>query len=342
VLARGEIPELNALRVHNSTVYRWNRACYGLTEGKPHLRIENRILPSGPTLVDQMANAAFWFGLISALTSKFDDITRVIEFEDAKMNFLAAARHGLDAQFCWLNGETVPSARLICDRLIPMAQEGLERRGIDGNDIGRYLGIVERRVATHATGAQWIVQSLSGMRGRGPAGEQLNALTAAMVARQKEGRPVSEWKQAQLNESGGWQHNFIRVEQYMTTDLFTVSEEESLDLVACLMEWERIRHVPVEDHRHRLVGLVSYRSLLRRMARGESAGGRRQAAVAEVMTRDPITISPEASTLEAIELMRRHRIGCLPVVKDERLVGIVTERDFMNVAAELMAEQFKP
>jgi len=340
-LARGEAPELRALRVHNSTVYRWNRACYGVTEGKPHLRIENRILPAGPTVVDEIANATLWYGLITALSYKYDDITRLIEFEDAKTNFHAAGRHGLDAQLVWFNGETLPAANLICDRLLPLAREALIRRGIDAGDVERYLDIVERRVSAHATGASWALQSLSGMRGQGPLGEQLNALTAAMLARQKEGRPVAEWEPAQLVESGGWKHNFIRVEQYMSTDLFTVSEQESLDLVACLMEWEHIRHIPVEDHRHRLVGLISYRSLLRMMARGEFSGRSKQTAASEVMVANPVTISPEASTLEAIELMRRHRIGCLPVVKDERLVGVVTERDFMNVAAEMLSEQIE-
>jgi CBS-domain-containing membrane protein len=125
----------------------------------------------------------------------------------------------------------------------------------------------------------------------------------------------------------------------MSTDLFTVSEDESLDLVASLMEWERIRHVPVEDHNHKLVGLISYRSLLRLMARGMLGEGGKHVSAAEVMKTDPVTVSPEATTLEAIDLMRRHGVGCLPVVKDNRLVGIITERDLMNVASELLKEQ---
>ena len=338
-LREGRIPDLKALMLHNSTVYRWNRACYGLTGGKPHLRIENRVLPSGPTVVDQVANAAFWFGLISALSAKHDDITRMIEFEDARLNFTSAARYGLGAQFHWISGETVPAANLICDHLIPMASEGLKRRGIDESDVDRYLGVLERRVAKQYTGAQWMVQSLAEMRGRGNLSAQMNALTAAMVERQKEDKPVADWELARLEEAGGWKHNFLRVEQYMTTDIFTVGEDESLDLVACLMEWKRIRHVPVEDRHHRLVGLVSYRSLLRLMAQGGSRT--RQVPVAELMTRDTVTVSPRSSTLEAIDLMRQHKVSCLPVVKDERLVGIITERDFMNVAAELLTDQLK-
>ncbi len=339
---RGEVPDLAALKLHNGTVYRWNRACYGVSpNGRPHLRIENRVLPSGPSVADEIANATFWFGLISALSDRYEDITRVADFEDAKMNFTSAARLGLGSQLTWLNGETVSTTGLICDRLIPMAADALRARGLDSAQVDRYLSIIDRRVSSHRTGAQWHVQSLAMMRGQGTAGERLSALCAATVERQRENTPVHEWEPARLKEAGGWEHAFLRVEQYMTTDLFTVQEDEPLDLVASLMEWERIRHVPVEDHQHRLVGLVSYRALLRMMARGKLVDGGRNVAVSEVMRQNPVTVPPEASTLEAIELMRQHRVGCLPVVKDDRLVGMVTERDFMNVSAQLLEQKLK-
>ena len=125
------------------------------------------------------------------------------------------------------------------------------------------------------------------------------------------------------------------------TDLFTVTAEESLDLVASVMEWKRIRHVPVEDNRHHLVGLISYRSLLKLLARGIHGEAHKQLSVSEVMTPDPITITPDASTLEAIHTMRQNGVSCLPVVKDDRLVGVITERDLMDVAGELLEERLK-
>lgn len=339
VLEKGGVPKLKALSLHNGTVYRWNRACFGVKDDVAHLRIENRVLPSGPTVLDETANAAFWFGMIAALYDKFGDITEMIPFEDAKMNFTAAARLGLGAQFVWFQGETLPASTLICDRLVPLAAEGLKQAGIDDADAQRYLGVIERRVSTHRTGSQWLVGSLAGMRGQGIPSERLSAVTAAMARRQREGTAVSEWEPAKLEETGGWKHNFLKIEQYMTTDLFTVSPDEPLDLVASLMEWERIRHVPVEDAQHRLVGLVTYRTLIRLLSRGHDGGT--QKSVAEVMIRDPYTISPDASTLTAISVMREKGIGCLPVVKGERLVGVVTERDLMNVAAELLRQQLE-
>ena len=99
LLAKGEVPRLQALRLHNGTVYRWTRPCYGICEGKPHLRIENRILPSGPTILDEVANAAFWCGLLAGLGRLYPDIRRVMEFDTAHENFIAAARLGMRAQF---------------------------------------------------------------------------------------------------------------------------------------------------------------------------------------------------------------------------------------------------
>lgn len=340
-LERGEVPDLPALRLFNSTVYRWNRACYGITGDRPHLRIENRVLPAGPTVVDEVANAAFWFGLISAFSRQQEEVTHAFEFEKAKMNFTAAARLGLNAQFYWFDGKTIPAGRLICDRLIPMAEEGLKVLGLDEADIDRYLGVLDERVRSYRTGAQWIVQSLTDMRGRGTLGERLNALVAAMASRQKDKLPVSKWQPARLEESGGWKHEQLKVEQYMTTDLYTVHEDEPLDLVASVMEWKQIRHIPVEDREHRLVGLVSYRSLLRLVARGHDPKPGKQIPVSAVMRRNPTTIGPDVSILRAIAAMRQHRVSCLPVVRDGRLMGIITERDFMNMAAELLEENLR-
>ena len=126
----------------------------------------------------------------------------------------------------------------------------------------------------------------------------------------------------------------------MTTDLFTVHEDELVDLVAFLMDQKHIRHVLVEDDSHRIVGLVSYRSLLRLLIRGRASESD-TVPVGEVMVRDPITIPPETSTIEAIELMRDNRVSCLPVVKDGKLIGMVSERDFLPMARQLLEERLK-
>lgn len=341
MMEQGRAPSLKALQLFNSTVYRWNRACYGVSDEVAHLRIENRVLPSGPSVRDEVANAAFWFGLMSGLAEEVEDIREVIDFDTVYKNFLAAARHGLEAQLVWFDGEPVTAQKLICDTLLPLARRGLEVGGIDAADIERYLDTVEARVDSLRTGSRWQLHSLADMGEKGTLEERMAALVAATVERQRHGRPIHEWGRAEIGEAGGWKPSYLRVEQYMSTDLLTVNEEEAIDLVVNLMDWHRIHHVPVEDNEHRLIGLVSHRPLLRFLASDEGRGEEGPVPVSQVMATDLITVDPETSTLDAIDEMRRHRISCLPVVKDDRLIGIVTERDFMRIAGQLLEEMLR-
>lgn len=341
-LDQGRIPELAALRLHNSTVYRWNRVCYGVGEdGAAHLRIENRALPSGPTVQDEVANAALWFGLVSGLLAEHGDIATQMRFEDVQTNFFAAAQHGINSQQVWIGGEVYPARELLLDRLIPLARHGLEVSGIDAGDADRYLSIVRERVESGRTGAQWLLSSYAGMGAKGPQAERLCALTAAMAARQETELPGHRWELARLEEAGGWKHNFLKVEQYMKTDLITVNEDEPVELVAQLMEWNRVRHVLVEDEGNRLVGIVTRRSLLALVGTYNPDETDGPLPIREVMQPNPITVSPETPTLEAIETMRRHRISCLPVVKNGHLVGIVTEDQYMEIAGRLLEEALR-
>jgi CBS domain-containing protein/gamma-glutamylcysteine synthetase len=341
VLGRGEVPALKALRLHNGTIYRWTRPCYGILDGKPHLRIENRILPSGPTLIDEMANAAFWFGLLSGMSRLYPDIRRVMEFDVARENFVAAARLGLRAQFAWPGHHQIPADELIAKELLPIAREGLEARSIDKADIDRYLGVLEARVASKRTGSQWQLDSFAALRDQGSRAERLAAITAATIENQQTAAPVHEWPVAALEQAGGWERHFERVEQFMTSDLYTVGPDEAIELVANLMTWKKIRHVPVEDAEHRLLGLVSQRTLTRLVAERVDELGKGRISVRDVMTTDLITVAPETATLEAIALMRSHRVGSLPVLKEGRLVGIVTESDFLTISGQLLEDELR-
>ena len=285
-----------------------------------------------------MANAALWLGLMRAIGARHPEVNRMMPFENARTNFVAAARQGLGAQQTWLDGTERSAAALALDVMLPLAAEGLESVGVSEQDRTRYLGVVERRVQSGYTGSRWVLGSLGAMRHQGTEGQRLNSLTAAMVARQRAGSPVSEWTPASLDEGGQWRHNFLTVEQLMTTDLVSVAEEDPVELAANLMDWHRIRQVLVEDAAHRLVGLVSYRTILRLFAKG-AGSGLGELTVADVMKREPVCVPPDLAPLRALELMRSFGIGALPVVVDEHLVGIVTEHDFMNVAGTLLLEQ---
>ena len=334
-LEAGCVPKLQALQLHNSTVYRWNRPCYGISDGKPHLRIECRALPAGPTVLDEVANAVFWIGLVRGAREEYGDITQRLDFDDAKYNFLAASRQGLNAGFHWVDGEQVSAPELILDTLIPLARAGLEGR-VDSSELDKYLGVIQARVESRGTGSDWMIRSLQEMKHRGTRVERLAALTAATVRNQTGRKPGHEWGLAQLEEAGGWTRNYTKVEQYMATQLFTVQEDELLEMVAFLMDRKQIRHVPVEDDQHRLVGLVSYRSILRMVSEFGSEGVKETMPVRSIMDEDPITVAPETPTLEAIDIMRKHGVSCLPVVKGGKLVGLVTEADFMPIAYQLL------
>lgn len=339
-LARGDIPKLKALQLHNGTVYRWNRACYGITDGKPHLRIENRILPAGPSVVDEVANAAFWFGLVSGLNNSLEDIRTEISFDDAKSNFVAAARLGLHSQLTWFNERTWPADELIKRVLLPIAKDGLLSSGVDEADVERYLGIMRERVSGRRTGAQWILESLAKMKRDYPnstRADRLNAVVAGMTDRQMEGKPGHEWSLATIGQAKRLRSmQGTRVEHFMSTDLFTVSEEELVELVAAVMDWRRIRHILVENKRGTLVGIVTHRGVLRHLADPARSSRDDFTAVRDIMIKDPITVTSDTRTMDAIHLMREKKISALPVLQDGNLVGIITEKDFYAIANELL------
>jgi len=333
MLARGEAPPLSALFLHNGTVWPWNRACYGVSNGVAHLRIENRALPSGPTVIDEVANAAFFIGLMLAVPEAYGDISEIMEFDDAKANFFAAARYDLHAQLSWLDNKTFSAATLIRDELLPLARQGLRAANVDGSDIDQYLGIIGERVKTRQTGARWILKSLSSMDGLEPKDLRYRELTSRMLQEQKEGKPVHKWEIMSPADDIDWSQSYQTVEQFMSTDLFTVRPDDLVDLAASVMDWRHVRHVPVEDDQGRLVGLITHRALLHLLSNGRHAQAEKLLTVRDVMKTDPLTVSSSTPTLEAMEMMQGNRIGCLPVVDDGRLVGILTSYDFLAGAA---------
>ena len=338
VLARGEIPQLSALRMHNSTVWRWNRACYGVADGVAHLRIENRALPSGPTAIDEIANAALFAGLMLALPQEYGDISKRMSFDEAKSNFFRAARHGLDAQFTWIDGQTVSAPSLVLDQLLPLAQQGLESAEVGPADIHKYLGVIEERVRSRQTGARWILKSLAAMPQTGSKEVRLRQLASTMLERQKKGHPVHTWAEVKKAEPVDWKQGYRTVGQFMSTDLFTVQPDDLIDLAASVMDWRHIRHVPVENEDGKLAGLITHRNLLRLVSCGSHEKTLNSITVREVMVPHPVTVSPATPTLEAIKIMREKRIGCLLVVEAGQLVGIVTSYDFLDASAVLFQQ----
>ncbi len=335
MIEQGIMPSLNALRLHNGTVYRWNRPCYGVHDNVPHLRIENRVIPSGPTVIDEIANAAFFYGMMAGMTEQVKDIREYLPFGDVKANFLAAARDGIRAQMNWFNDSHLPVKELVLEQLLPLAREGLQEAGIDQDDIDRYLGVLHDRVSMRRTGARWALESLETMSDSGTLDQRLRSMVSSMVEQQSAGTPISQWELAEYCEEQDWRDSYRTIGQFMTQDLFTVRPDDIVDFAATLMDWRHVRHVPVEDNNGQLVGLVSHRALLRLVAQGR-VGGDREVTVQEIMNKEPVTVHPDTPTRDAIRLMRERKLACLPVTRDDKLVGIVTEHDLIIVASKLL------
>ncbi len=336
-IQEGRVPRLRALQVHNSTVYRWNRPCYGISDnGKPHLRIENRVIPAGPTTTDAAANAAFWLGAMIGMGHEYKDIRTRVSWEDVRDNFMKAAQFGIDSNFNWFNDKKISACDLVLNELLPMAKKGLQMRGVVQADIDKYMGIIEERAKLHMNGARWQLRTFTKLSKECSRDEALTVMTAAIVNNQWKDIPIHQWKMPELADLDDYRPSKLRVEEFMETDLFTAQKDDIIDLVAELMDWRKIRYMPVEDSKGTLCGLITSRLLLRYFARKNRFNGKEASMVKDIMIENPKTISPEATILEAMRMMRENRIGCLPVVQKGELIGIITEMDFLRITARLM------
>ncbi|MFC6884226.1 MULTISPECIES: glutamate--cysteine ligase [Actinomadura] len=195
VLDAGGIPELPELSLHNGTIYRWNRPIYAVVDGRPHLRVENRTLPAGPTAADIVANGAFYYGVVRMLAEEERPVWTRMSFPTAEENLHSAARRGLDATLYWPGMGDVPAAELVLRRLLPMAYEGLDRWGVDPARRDRLLGIIERRCVTGRTGSAWQVGTVEAIEESfgTPRHEALRMMTRAYVELMHTNEPVHTW-----------------------------------------------------------------------------------------------------------------------------------------------------
>ncbi len=195
LLDRGESPELAELTLHNGTVYRWNRPVYAVADGKPHLRVENRVLPAGPTLADVLANAALYYGLVRELAEADPPVWSRMPFDAAAANLVAGARSGLEAVVFWPGYGDVPVTELTLRHLLPLAASGLQRLGVSAADAGRMLSIIEQRCLVRQNGASWQVAFVRRIQDQGQAdrGEALRIMTQDYIGLMNTKEPVHTW-----------------------------------------------------------------------------------------------------------------------------------------------------
>jgi CBS domain-containing protein len=321
---------LDALNFHAGTIYRWNRMCMGMGE-TPHLRIENRILPAGPTLIDEMANTAFWLGLMLAMPDEARNLHETVHFSDAHENFMKAARSGLDISLRWFD-ETLSAKKLILEKLLPLARSGLDAHKVDPDESGRLLGIIADRVSTGRTGSEWILESFNSFNGSLSPGEASVQLTAEMVARASTGKPVHEWESideklmvSKLHCDATW-----TLEQIMDSDLITLHPDDSWAFAANLMKWNDCEHLAVVNNKEKLRGIVSKSEAQAAIADPDSG------LLGDHLRDHLVTLPVDASIEECVTLMKTKGVDCVAVLEAGALAGMVSRKHIADIAPQML------
>ena len=328
LLEKGIFPKLEALNLHNGTLYKWNRLCYGVANNVAHLRIENRYIPAGPSVKDEIANALFWVGVMQGMPVKYKDIWKVMCFDDARGNFIKAARTGIDTYFNWF-GKGYSAKKLTKKILIPIAREGLEKSNIDEEDIEYYLNIIQKRVDNNVTGSKWQIRSNRLLRQNVSRDEANILLSKAMYINQQTKKPVHQWELAKV-KSKSTIKSTDKLYKLMTTKLFVVSENDLIELVLKIMDWKNINHMPVVNKSHKIVGLIT-RSNLDSIDLTKAKN--ELLCAKDIMVKNMLTLDSENTIQEAVDIMKSKQIGCIPIIDNEELIGMFTKKDFNKITS---------
>lgn len=329
VLRNGRMPDLRSLQLHNGTTYTWNRPCYGISNNIPHLRIECRYLPAGPSVVDEMANFAFWVGLMKGMPESYRELKSNLDFRVAKANFFRAARTGMATSLDW-EGELWSAPNLVLKKLLPVAEAGLASTGISPEAIETYLGVIQDRCERQQSGSRWMVQNFQRLQKAYGRGMASSLITEAMSEQQAGGLPVHFWDDIHSTRIYPRPFRELYAKDVMSTDLFTVKEEDPVILTEQIMRWRKIRHLPVENDEGHLVGILTHSQLAAWSERGEDPFE----MVKAVMVPEPVCAAPDARLTSIREVMIEKGIGCMPIVIEQHLVGMITDTDIKGFGAE--------
>ena len=218
----------------------------------------------------------------------------------------------------------MPVQQLVMDILLPLAKSGLEKCYIKPEDITRYLSVIENRTRSAKTGSRWMISGFRTLKKKMGRDEATVTLTAAMHKRRLTAKPVHDWTEVDVKEKELVDISYEVVGNCMTTDLITAHGNDPIELVACIMEWRHIRHMPVEDISGKVIGILTRKRIDNFMASPE---GNLLATAEEVMIKDPFFVDPTYTTQEAMQFMLEKKISCLPVIQNGQLVGLLTDID---------------
>ena len=323
---QGIMPKLKALNLHNGTLYKWNRLCYGVHQNIAHLRIENRYIPSGPSVKDEIANALFWVGVMQGMPKQYEKIWRKMPFLDAKGNFINASRTGINTYFSWF-GKGMSAKKLLENIFIPMAKEGLLKSNIDEEEIDYYLSIIQKRIDKSTTGSKWIVRNKRTLRKEVSNYEANVILTEHLYKNQQQNLPVAEWKAIDIH-TNEIAKKYDRVYKIMTTEIFVVHKNDLLEFALKIMEWKTINHLPVVDKSNCVVGVLEKKQLLKLDFKTLDLSN---CIVKDYMSKNYDFVHPETPYKKIKKMIESTENSSVIVLEDEKLVGIFTENDLMKI-----------
>ncbi|WP_397446579.1 CBS domain-containing protein [Polaribacter sp. R77954] len=322
----GIIPKLKALNLHNGTLYKWNRLCYGVSENVAHLRIENRYIPAGPSVKDEIANALLWIGVMQGMPKQYEKIWNKMPFYDAKGNFINASRTGINSYFSWF-GKGISAKKLLEHILIPIAKEGLLKCNVYEAEIDYYLNIIQKRIDTSTTGSKWLIRNKRKLRKEVSMYEANVILTEHTYKNQKLNIPVAEWSSIDFHQND-IDKKYDKVYKIMTTALFVVNENDVLQLAFKIMEWKNIHHIPVINSKNVVIGVIEKRNL---EGIDFTSNKFKNKIVKHFMNKNFNIVQPEASYNKVKKMITSSNDSCIIVIKDEKLVGIFTKSDLDSI-----------
>ena len=323
---KGIMPKLKALNLHNGTLYKWNRLCYGVHENTAHLRIENRYIPSGPSVKDEIANALLWVGVMQGMPKKYQKIWKKMSFYDARGNFINAARTGINTYFNWFD-KGISAKKLLENILIPMAKEGLLKSKINESEINYYLGIIQKRIDTSTTGSKWIIRNKRKLRKKVSKYESNIILTEHIYKNQISNKVISEWNSVDFYENKS-DKKYNKLYKIMSTSIFVVHENDLIKLALKIMEWKQINHIPVVNKRNKIVGVIEKKQLDELDFSSKKV---LNMVAKNIMNKDFDVAHPEMSYKKSKELIINTKNTCVAVITEDKLVGIFTKSDLERI-----------
>ena len=321
-----KLPKLNALTLHNSTVYRWNRPCYGIYKKKPSIRIENRMLPAGPTIVDQVANSTFWLGLLMFYkNSDIDELDKIMKFDDARINFYSAAQQGIDATFRWFNGKRIEARKLILNELIPKAAIGLSAININPKDIDKYLNIIKERTRTRKNGSRWIIDSYDQLTAKFSKQNALTTITSEIINYQKNNQPVHTWE-IPKNSVVINNPSKLLIEECMERDISSIYENDTLDLAYTINTWTKKNYMVVVNKKGELTGILDESVFNNKIL----VNKKDQIVIKNIMNKKVVTLNPDTSIENALAIMENKDTNTLPVTEDKLFIGMIEKKNLIQ------------